>query len=85
MLKSITSVPWEFDDRMIADYVMGQTTCALYLSIRYHNLNPDYIHDRLKILGKNYLLRVLLVMVRDCLLIYTIFHEIYNIIFFFFR
>ena len=48
---------------MLADYVMGQTTCALYLSVRYHNLNPDYIHDRLKILGKNYLLRVLLVMV----------------------
>ncbi|EEB09923.1 DNA excision repair protein ERCC-1, putative [Pediculus humanus corporis] len=63
LLKYITHVPWEFDDRMLADYVMGQTTCALYLSVRYHNLNPDYIHDRLKILGKNYLLRVLLVMV----------------------
>ncbi|KAL0268600.1 UNVERIFIED_CONTAM: hypothetical protein PYX00_010470 [Menopon gallinae] len=61
LLKSITSVPWEFDDRLLADYVMGPTTCALYLSIRYHNLNPDYIHDRLKALGKNYLLRVLLV------------------------
>ncbi|KAK6631152.1 hypothetical protein RUM43_014248 [Polyplax serrata] len=63
LLKHITKVPWEFDDRMIADYVMSQTTCALYLSVKYHNLNPDYIHERLKILGKNYLLRVLLVMV----------------------
>lgn len=64
LLKYITRVPFEFDDRMLADYVMGQTTCALYLSVRYHNLNPNYIHDRLKLLGKNYLLRVLLVMVK---------------------
>lgn len=64
LLTFITHVPWEFDDRTLADYVMGQTTCALYLSMKYHNLNPDYIHERLKILGKNYCLRVLLVMVR---------------------
>ncbi|XP_077288518.1 DNA excision repair protein Ercc1 [Arctopsyche grandis] len=62
LLKGITSVPWEFED-IIPDYVMGPTTCALFLSLKYHNMNPDYIQDRLKVLGKAYELRVLLVQV----------------------
>lgn len=33
----------------------------MFLSIRYHNLKPDYLSERLKKLGKNYQLRVLLV------------------------
>jgi DNA repair protein Rad10 len=55
-------VPWEYEE-IIPDYVMGRTTCALFLSLRYHNLNPDYINERLKQLGKQYELRVLLVQV----------------------
>lgn len=62
ILKSVRNVPWEYDE-IIPDYQMGITTCALFLSLRYHNLNPDYIHDRLKLLGKKYELRVLLVQV----------------------
>ncbi|XP_048514651.1 DNA excision repair protein ERCC-1 isoform X1 [Athalia rosae] len=62
LLKSVTSVPWEFED-IVPDYVMGRGTCALFLSIRYHQLNPDYIHERLKLLGKAYDLRVLLAQV----------------------
>lgn len=63
LLKSISKVPWEYED-IIPDYQMGKTTCALFLSLKYHNLNPDYIHDRLKLLGKMYELRVLLVQVK---------------------
>lgn len=63
LLKSITNIPWEYDD-IVPDYQMGRTVCALFLSLRYHNLNPDYIHERLKLLGKMYELRVLLVQVR---------------------
>lgn len=62
LLKSIFNVPWEYEE-IIPDYVMGRTTCALFLSLRYHNLNPDYINERLKQLGKQYELRVLLVQV----------------------
>lgn len=62
LLRSIQNVPWEYDD-IVPDYQMGRTVCALFLSLRYHNLNPDYIHDRLKQLGKMYELRVLLVQV----------------------
>ncbi|KAM4561004.1 DNA excision repair protein ERCC-1 [Fundulus diaphanus] len=62
ILKFVRSVPWEFGD-VVPDYVLGQTTCALFLSLRYHNLNPNYIHDRLKQLGNSFTLRVLLVQV----------------------
>ncbi|XP_034939872.1 DNA excision repair protein ERCC-1 [Chelonus insularis] len=60
LLKYIKSVPWEYAE-VVPDYVMGADVCALFLSIRYHQLNPDYIHERLKLLGNAYRLRVLLV------------------------
>lgn len=63
ILKSITNVPWEFDDSIIPDYVVGKTAGILFLSLRYHSLNPDYIHNRLKELGKRFELRILLVQV----------------------
>ncbi|KAK7072930.1 Excision repair cross-complementation group 1 [Halocaridina rubra] len=62
ILKSIRNVPWEYGE-IVPDYVMGATTCALFLSLRYHNLNPNYIHDRLKQLGHQYELRVLLILI----------------------
>ncbi|CAL1269255.1 unnamed protein product [Larinioides sclopetarius] len=62
LLKNIRNVPWEFSE-VEPDYVMGKSACALFLSLRYHNLFPNYIHDRLKALGKSYSLRVLLVQV----------------------
>uniref|UniRef100_A0A8D3AC68 ERCC1-like central domain-containing protein n=1 Tax=Scophthalmus maximus TaxID=52904 RepID=A0A8D3AC68_SCOMX len=62
ILKFVRSVPWEFAE-VVPDYVLGHTTCALFLSLRYHNLNPNYIHDRLKQLGQTFTLRVLLVQV----------------------
>lgn len=61
LLKSISSIPWEYNDQIIPDYVVGKSACVLFLSIRYHNLKPDYLHERLKEIGKNYELRVLLV------------------------
>ncbi|XP_005086362.1 DNA excision repair protein ERCC-1 [Mesocricetus auratus] len=62
VLKFVRNVPWEFGE-VTPDYVLGQTTCALFLSLRYHNLHPDYIHERLQSLGKSFALRVLLVQV----------------------
>ncbi|XDV30314.1 hypothetical protein PO909_033258 [Leuciscus waleckii] len=62
ILKFVRNVPWEFGEVM-PDYVLGRTTCALFLSVRYHNLNPNYIHERLKQLGQSFTLRVLLVQV----------------------
>lgn len=74
ILKSISNVAWEFDDTIIPDYVVGATAGILYLSLRYHTLNPDYIHNRLKELGKRFELRVLLVQVDTK--VYTAAHPI---------
>uniref|UniRef100_A0A1B6C8P4 ERCC1-like central domain-containing protein n=1 Tax=Clastoptera arizonana TaxID=38151 RepID=A0A1B6C8P4_9HEMI len=63
LLTYISNVPWEFDDSIIPDYVMGRTTCALFLSLRFHNLKPEYINERLRDLGRLYDLRVLVVQV----------------------
>ncbi|KAE8591598.1 hypothetical protein XENTR_v10018509 [Xenopus tropicalis] len=62
LLKYLRNVPWEFGN-IIPDYVLGETCCALFLSLRYHNLNPEYIHLRLRSLGQSFALRVLLVQV----------------------
>ncbi|KAK3583619.1 hypothetical protein CHS0354_039441 [Potamilus streckersoni] len=62
ILKHVRNVPWEYGS-IVPDYVMGMSNCALYLSLRYHQLNPTYIHNRMKELGKAYDLRVLLVQV----------------------
>lgn len=62
IIKAITNVPLEYDE-IIPDYQIGTSIGILFLSLRYHNLNPDYIHGRLKILGKQFELRVLLVQV----------------------
>lgn len=62
LLKHIRNVPWEYGD-IEPDYIMGQNTCALYLSLRYYNLFPNYIHQRLRSLGKSFEVRILLVQV----------------------
>lgn len=62
VLKNIRSVPWEYSE-IVPDYEVGAKTCALFLSIRYYNLHPDYIHERLKELKQSYALRILLVLV----------------------
>ncbi|XP_010424677.1 PREDICTED: DNA excision repair protein ERCC-1-like isoform X1 [Camelina sativa] len=59
LLKHIRNVKWVFSD-IIPDYVLGQTSCALYLSLRYHLLHPDYLYFRIRELQKNFKLRVVL-------------------------
>ncbi|KPJ18996.1 Mating-type switching protein swi10 [Papilio machaon] len=66
LLKFITSVAWEYDE-IIPDYEIGKTICILFLSTAYHNLNPDYLNNRIKELGKKYDLRVLLVQIINAL------------------
>ncbi|KAG8390887.1 hypothetical protein BUALT_Bualt01G0130300 [Buddleja alternifolia] len=59
LLKHIRNVRWAFAD-VICDYVLGQNACALYLSLRYHLLHPDYLYFRIRELQKNFKLRVVL-------------------------
>ncbi|XP_030505820.2 DNA excision repair protein ERCC-1 [Cannabis sativa] len=59
LLKHIRNVRWVFAD-IVCDYLLGQGSCALYLSLRYHLLHPDYLYYRIRELQKNFKLRVVL-------------------------
>ncbi|CAM8925346.1 unnamed protein product [Rhodiola kirilowii] len=59
LLKHIRNVRWNFAD-ILCDYLLGQGTCALYLSLRYHLLHPDYLYFRIRELQKNYKLQIVL-------------------------
>ncbi|KAH7130632.1 restriction endonuclease type II-like protein [Dendryphion nanum] len=62
ILNSVRSVAWEYSD-IPADYVLGATTCALFLSLKYHRLHPEYVYNRIRDLKGQYNLRILLTMV----------------------
>ena len=62
ILNHVKVIPYEYAD-IPADYVLGSTTCALFLSLRYHRLHPEYIYSRIRSLGHRYNLRILLIMV----------------------
>ncbi|KAL8689459.1 MAG: hypothetical protein Q9218_004875 [Villophora microphyllina] len=62
ILNNVKSLPWEYSD-IPADFVLGATTCSLFLSLKYHRLHPEYIYNRIRNLGHLYNLRVLLTMV----------------------
>lgn len=62
ILNGVRSVAWEYSD-IPADYVLGATTCALFLSLKYHRLHPEYIYNRIRDLKGQYTLRILLTMV----------------------
>ncbi|KAG1354549.1 DNA excision repair protein ERCC-1 [Cocos nucifera] len=59
LLKHIRNVRWTFAD-VVCDYLLGQSACALYISLRYHLLHPDYLYYRIRELQKNFKLRVVL-------------------------
>jgi DNA excision repair protein ERCC-1 len=62
ILNGVRAVAWEYSD-IPADYVLGATTCALFLSLKYHRLHPEYIYNRIRDLKGQYGLRILLTMV----------------------
>lgn len=62
VLLNIRNIAWEYSD-IIPDFQVGETSCILYLSLKYHRLHPEYIFRRIEQLGNRYLLRVLLIFV----------------------
>lgn len=67
VLNHIRNVPICFI-KMSPDFCMSSSRCALFLSCKYHELHPDYIHGRIDKLDRAYALKVLLVLVdlEDC-------------------
>lgn len=64
LLRFIRLVSWEFNKSIIPDYVMG-STCAIFISLKYHLLHPKHAERRIKEVGKNFRLRILLTHVDD--------------------
>lgn len=62
ILRAIRNVPWTYGDTS-ADYVLSETTCCLFLSLRYHLLHPEYLTRRLRELSAGYTLRLVLLLV----------------------
>ncbi len=65
VLKFIRLLPYKIEEGLVPDFVVGDSTCVLFLSMRYHLLHPQYVFARLATLKSMYKLRVLLVLV-DC-------------------
>lgn len=64
ILKYIRNVQWEYCDDIVPDYMMGQSSAGVFLSLRYHLLKPEYVHNRMKALrGSGIRLKVLIVQV----------------------
>ncbi|KAK9479894.1 restriction endonuclease type II-like protein [Lipomyces japonicus] len=62
IVKHIKNIQWELGD-IIPDYLIASSIAVLFLSLKYHRLHPEYIYNRITKLGKNFKLRVLLVVV----------------------
>jgi DNA excision repair protein ERCC-1 len=60
VLGCIKNVSWQYNSTLVADYVMGATTCALFISVRYHMLHPNYLYRRMKEIGTGFRLRIVL-------------------------
>jgi len=67
ILKYLRSVPLEFssDPNMVSDFAISNTTVALYLSIKYHKLNPEYLIGRIEAVKRHYRLRLVIVQIDD--------------------
>ena len=61
VLKEIRNVPWAYAETS-ADFLLSEKTCALFLSLKYHLLHPDYLPRRLRELSTSQPQRLLLVL-----------------------
>ncbi|KAG8470903.1 hypothetical protein KFE25_009324 [Diacronema lutheri] len=62
VLDSIVNVGWEWA-HIVPDFQLGQSTVALFLSLRYHLLHPNYILARVEELHRAFTLCIILVLV----------------------
>jgi len=58
----IRNVPKQVSNEIKSDYATS-TACVLFLSLKFHNQHPKYIEMRIREIGRNYKIRILLVLV----------------------
>lgn len=64
LLKHLRIVQFTFNRGIVPDYVIG-STCIIFVSLKYHLLHPKHADRRISEVGKDFRLRVLLVLVDD--------------------
>lgn len=62
ILRFIRNVPFSYAN-IVPDYLVAPNRCVLFLSFKYHNLHPQYIHRRIAELNSGFDLRILLCLV----------------------
>ena len=58
----IRNTPKQLSNEIKADYATS-SSCVLFLSLKFHNQHPKYVDMRIREIGRNYKLRILLVLV----------------------
>eukprot|EP00164_Ancoracysta_twista_P008498 GFYU01012316.1.p1 GENE.GFYU01012316.1~~GFYU01012316.1.p1 ORF type:complete len:431 (-),score=36.24 GFYU01012316.1:270-1427(-) len=62
ILPCIRNCPIEFSD-IVPDFLLGGGVCALYLSLRFHLLNKDYLFQRIRELQRDFRIRLVICLV----------------------
>jgi DNA excision repair protein ERCC-1 len=62
-IKNIKNCPLEYVSDIKPDFIVGSSACALVSSISYHNIHPHYINGRMRTIGADYTVRVLIIYV----------------------
>lgn len=63
VLPFVKNVKIEFRQDITPDYIFGKDMCALYIGVKYHNANPNYLEGRMITLKNMFSLRVLICLV----------------------
>lgn len=59
VLQHIHNIRWVYAD-IVPDYVLGESTCALFISLRYHALRRGYLTSRMHELADAFRTRIVL-------------------------
>eukprot|EP00979_Chaetoceros_neogracilis_P017220 scaffold10190_cov294-Chaetoceros_neogracile.AAC.20 len=62
IIRYLRNVPFAYA-KIAPDYIVGPNRCVLFLSFKYHNLHPNYVHRRVAELKSDFDLRILLCLV----------------------
>lgn len=60
LLNHLKKISWQFNSEIIPDFLINECIAILYLSLKFHQFNEDYIHSRLRTIPKNYFMKVLI-------------------------
>jgi DNA excision repair protein ERCC-1 len=48
LLPLFRNVPWRFEKDITPDFILGASTCALFVQVKYHLLKAGYVEKRLR-------------------------------------